>query len=130
MASRIPGRQGISRPSAAGRRENYSAAGLLHRRARRRIEVHVADKGRRALPNVLSHRQTGRSRLLIGWEGVEFSEGPQRYPGLRAYPKPARLRFPDMTQYLFLMIGRPAAPGATDTVTKDYNAKWMAWIGD
>ena len=35
-----------------------------------------------------------------------------------------------MTQYLFLMIGRPAAPGATDTVTKDYNAKWMAWIGE
>jgi hypothetical protein len=35
-----------------------------------------------------------------------------------------------MTQYLFMMIGRPAAPDAEDTVTKDYNAKWMAWIGD
>ncbi|MEV4320555.1 YciI family protein [Actinocrispum sp. NPDC049592] len=35
-----------------------------------------------------------------------------------------------MTQFLVLLVGKPPAVGAQDAVTREYNAKWMAWMGD
>ena len=35
-----------------------------------------------------------------------------------------------MTQFLVLLVGKPPAVGARDAVTREYNAKWMAWMGE
>jgi uncharacterized Zn-binding protein involved in type VI secretion len=35
-----------------------------------------------------------------------------------------------MAQYTVLLIGLTAAVDATDVQTQEYNAKWVAWMGD
>ena len=35
-----------------------------------------------------------------------------------------------MPQFVLLLVGRAAAPQATDTETQDYNARWQQYFGE